>query len=132
MVDDTKPIDKPKKKQKKAYNLNDLFNDDPFSDLMITNNPFERKMDKVNNKEREIERQSSEINSKHQKLMSEPEADAAGTHKIHDYPMIKATLGEFRKDELKLSKDKLRQKNHSTDYLKPDSTISQVTKRRFL
>ena len=67
-----------------------------FADYVITNNPFERKMDKVNNKKREIDIQSSDIDNKHQNIMSEP---VQNEQKIHDYPMIKATLGEFRKDE---------------------------------
>ena len=108
VVDDTKPSPKPIEKPKKVvHTQDDLLNNDPFPEYMITNNPFDRKMDKVNNKKREIDRQSSDIDSKHQKLMSEP---IQNEQKIHDYPMIKATLGEFRKDELKLSKDKLRQK----------------------
>ena len=101
MVDDTK------KKQKVVHTQDDLLNNDPFPDYVITNNPFERKMDKVNNKKREIDIQSSDIDNKHQNIMSE---SVQNEQKIHDYPMIKATLGEFRKDELKLSKDKLRQK----------------------
>ena len=46
-----------------------------------------------------------DIDSKYQNLIS-----PIHEQKIHDYPMIKATLGEFRKNEMKLSKDKLRHK----------------------
>ena len=110
MVDDTKPSPKPVEKPKKVvHTQDDLLNNDPFPEYMITNNPFDRKMDKVNNKKREIDRQSSDIDSKHQKLMSESEADTS-TQKIRFYPKIETTLSEFRKDEIKLSKDKLRQK----------------------
>ena len=42
--------------------------------------------------------------------MSEPQVDTASTQKIRYYPMIKTTLDKFRKDEIKLSNDKLRHK----------------------
>ena len=48
VVDDStpsRPIEKPKKV---VHTQDDLMNDDPFTDLVITNDPFERKMDKVN------------------------------------------------------------------------------------
>ena len=109
VVDDTKPSLKSEKPKKVVHTQDDLLNHDPFTDFVITNDPFERKMDKVNNKKREIDRQSSDIDSKHQKLMSKPEADTS-TQKIRFYPKIETTLSEFRKDEIKLSKDKLRQK----------------------
>ena len=118
-----KPIKKPKKV---VHTQDDLLNNDPFPDYVITNNPFERKMDKVNKKKRGIDKQSFDIDSKYQKLIS-----PIYEQKIHDYPMIKATLSEFRKDELKLRINRGK-KNHSTDYLKLDSRISRVTKRRFL
>ena len=100
----SKPIEKPKKV---VHTQDELLNYDPFPDYVITNDPFERKMIKVNNKKREIDRQSSDIDNKHQKLMSQP---VQNEQKIHDYSMIKATLGKFRKDELRLSNDKLRAK----------------------
>ena len=56
-------------------------------------------MVKVNNKKRDIEEKSFNIDSKYQKLMSKPE-------KIHDYPMIKTTLKELRKDEFRFSSNK--------------------------
>ena len=110
VVDDTKPSPKPIEKPKKVvHTQDDLLNNDPFPDFVITNNPFERKMDKVNNKKRGIDEQSFDIDSKYQKLMSEPEADTS-TQKIRYYPKIETTLGEFRKDEMKFSNDKLKQK----------------------
>ena len=96
-----------KKPKKVVHTHDDLTNDDPFPNFIIKNDPFERTMDKVNNKKRDIDRQSLDIDNKHQKLMSEP---VQNEQKIHDYPMIKTTLGEFRKDEMKMSNDKLRHK----------------------
>ena len=90
-----------------VHTQDDLMNDDLFPNFIIKNDPFERTMDKVNNKKRDIDRQSLDIDNKHQKLMSEP---VQNEQKIHDYPMIKTTLGEFRKDEMKMSNDKLRHK----------------------
>ena len=70
-------------------------------------------MIKVNNKKRDIDEQSINIDSKYQNLMSKPvqvAKDAESTQKIRDYPMIKASIDSFRKDEIKLSKDKMRNK----------------------
>ena len=68
VVDDTKPSpkpsEKPKKKQKVVYNHDNLFDDDPFLDFVITNDPFERKMVKFNNKKRDIDEQSINIDKK--------------------------------------------------------------------
>ena len=105
VVDDTKPSLKSERPKKVVHTQDELLNYDPFPDYVITNNPFDRKMDKVNNKKRGIDEQSFDIDSKYQNLIS-----PIHEQKNHDYPMIKATLGEFRKDELKLRKDKSRQK----------------------
>ena len=43
VVDDTKQIDKPKKKQKKVYNHDNLFDDNPFRE-----SPFDKTLRKVN------------------------------------------------------------------------------------
>ena len=61
-----------KKPKKVVHTQDDLMNDDPFPNFIIKNDPFERTMDKVNNKKRDIDRQSLDIDNKHQKLMSEP------------------------------------------------------------
>ena len=62
--------DKPKKKQKKVYNHDNLFDDDPFPDFVVTNDPFERMMIKAANKDRDINKQSSDINSRYQNMIS--------------------------------------------------------------
>ena len=53
VVDDYKPV--PKNKQNKVYNHDNLFNDDPFLDFTVTNDPFEKRMKKINRLSREIE-----------------------------------------------------------------------------
>ena len=120
VVDDTKypkPIDKPKKKQKKAYNHDNLFNDNQFPDFVVTSDPFERTMIKVNNKKRDVDEQTFNINSKYQNLMSKTNQSVNDTkntqkctQKIRDYPMIKVKLDDFRRSEIKLSMDKNRAK----------------------
>ena len=102
VVDDTKPNDKPKKKQKKVYNHDNLFNDNPFPDFAVTSDPFERMMIKANNKDIDINEQSFNIDSRYQNLMSN-QNDTVSTQKIRDYPMIETSLSSLRKDELKRS-----------------------------
>ena len=60
VVDDTKKTKKPK--QQKVYNHGNLFNDDPFPEFVVTNNPFENRMIKATNKGRDINEQTSYIN----------------------------------------------------------------------
>ena len=105
-----KQMDKPEKKQKTAYNLDNLFEDEPFPDFVIKNDPFERTMIKLNNKRRDINEQSFNIDSKYQNLKSNRVDDSVNTQNIRDYPMIAATLDDFRKSEIKLSTDKNRAK----------------------
>ena len=100
VVDDTKS-----NKPKKVYNHDNLFDDDPFPDFVVTNDPFEKMMIKVNNKDRDINEQSFNIDSRYQNLMSK-QNDTVSTQKIRDYPMIKTSLSSLRKDELKRSTNK--------------------------
>jgi len=102
VVDDTKPIDKPKKKQKEVYNHDNLFDGDPFPDFFVTNDPFKRMMIKATTKDREINKQSFNIESRYQNLISN-QNDKVSTQKIHDYPLIKTSLSSLRKEELKRS-----------------------------
>lgn len=90
---------KPKKKQKKVYNHDNLFNDNPFPNLVITNDPIERTMKKVIKQDKNINEQTALINDKYSKLVTKEK-------KVHNYPIIKATLDQYRKDEMKLSNDK--------------------------
>ena len=69
MVDDTKKTKKPKQ-QKKVYNHGTLFNDDPFPEFVVTNDPFENRMIKATNKGRDINEQTSYINKKYKSIMS--------------------------------------------------------------
>jgi len=90
---------KPNKKQKVVYNHDNLFDDDLFPDFAVTSDPFERTMKKVNKHNKNIDKQTSSINDKYSKLVTDEK-------KVTHYPMIKATLDEFRKEELKRSNDK--------------------------
>ena len=69
VVDDTKKNKKPKQ-QKKVYNHGNLFNDDPFPEFVVTNNPFENRMIKATNKGRDINEQTSYIDKKYKSIMS--------------------------------------------------------------
>ena len=101
VVNDTKKTNKPKK-QKVVYNHDNLFDNDPFPDFAVTSDPFQRTMIKATNKDRDINEQSSNINSRYQNLISS-QNDTVSTQKIRDYPMIKTSLLSLRKDELKRS-----------------------------
>ena len=68
VVDDTKPIDKPIKKQKKAFNHDILLNDDPFPDFVITNDPFEKTMNKVHKSNKRIKSIDDKITEKYNAL----------------------------------------------------------------
>lgn len=70
VVDDTKQIDKPKIKQKKVYNHDNLFNDNPFPNLVVTNDPIKRTMKKVNKQDKNINEQTALINDKYSKLVT--------------------------------------------------------------
>ena len=91
--------EKPKKKQKVVYNHDNLFDDNPFPDFAVTHDPFERTMKKVNKQDKNINEQTSLINDRYSKLVTDEK-------KVTHYPMIKATLDEFRKEEIKRSNDK--------------------------
>ena len=69
VVDDTKKNKKPKQ-QKKVYNHGNLFNDDPFPEFVVTNDPFENRMIKATNKGRDINEQTSYIDKKYKSIMS--------------------------------------------------------------
>ena len=90
---------KPKKKQKVVYNHDNLFDNDLFPDFTVTSDPIERMMKKVNKQDKNINEQTSLINDRHSKLVTDEK-------KVTHYPMIKATLDEFRKEELRRSNDK--------------------------
>ena len=68
VVDDTKKTNK--SKQQKVYNHGNLFNDDPFPEFVVTNDPFENRMIKATNKGRYINEQTSYINKKYKSIMS--------------------------------------------------------------
>ena len=59
-----------KSKQQKVYNHGNLFNDDPFPEFVVTNDPFENRMIKATNKGRYINEQTSYIDKKYKSIMS--------------------------------------------------------------
>ena len=69
VVYDTKKTKKPKQ-QKKVYNHGNPFNDDPFPEFVVTNDPFENRMIKATNKGRDINEQTSYIDKKYKSIMS--------------------------------------------------------------
>ena len=132
VVDDTKPSPKSERREK-VVTQDDLLDNDEFPDFVITSDPFERKIDNVNNKKRDIDRQSLDIDSKHQNLMSEPvqvahKNDTSSTQKIRHYPKIKTTLDEFRKDEMKMSTDKTRR--HTSFINLFETRLNKITGNR--
>ena len=68
VVDDTRKTNK--SKQQKVYNHGNLFNDDPFPEFVVTNDPFENRMIKATNKGRYINEQTSYIDKKYKSIMS--------------------------------------------------------------
>ena len=68
VVDDTKKTNK--SKQQKVYNHGNLFNDDPFPEFVVTNDPFENRMIKATNKGRYINERTSYIDKKYKSIMS--------------------------------------------------------------
>ena len=88
---------KPNKKQKVVYNHDNLFDNDLFPD--VTSDPIERMMKKVIKRDKNINEQTSLINDRYSKLVTDE-------RKVTHYPMIRATLDEFRRDEVRRSNDK--------------------------
>ena len=87
---------KQEKPKKKVYNHDNLFDNDLFME-----SPIERMMKKVNKQDKKINEQTSSINDRYSKLFTDEK-------KVTHYPMIRATLDEFRKEEIRRSNDKNR------------------------
>ena len=99
---------KPNKEQKVVYNHDNLFDNDPFQDFTVTSDPFERTMKKVIKQDKNINAQTLSINDKYSKLLTNEK-------KVTHYPMIKATLDEFRREEIRRSNDKNRRSKSFVD-----------------
>ena len=94
-----KPV-KPKKviremkvKPKLNYNLEDLFDDDPFPDFkpVVTNDPFDKEMNKVRRMERKLNKMDETIENKYQSLQT--------GNVVITYPKIDVSMNKFRKEE---------------------------------
>jgi len=79
-------------------------------EIIVDKKPKKKqKVIKVNEKKRDIDGQSFNIDSKYQNLMSETDQrvdDTVSTQKIRDYPMTEKTLGDFRRSEMRMSTEK--------------------------
>ena len=87
---------KQEKPKKKVYNHDNLFDNDLFME-----SPIERMMKKVKQQDKNINEQTSSINDRYSKLFTDEK-------KVTHYPMIRASLDEFRKEEIRRSNDKNR------------------------
>ena len=65
--------------------------------------PFPTLRKNVKQMAKEYEEKNAEIDEKYNKLITKPK-------KVYDYPMIKATLQQYRMEEIKLSNDSKRSK----------------------
>ena len=76
----------------------------PLNDNVSPSDRYNRKMKKVKEFGEELDQQISQIDDKYQKFK------LLQNENVMDYPIIKTTLDDFRKEEIRLSKDKKRAK----------------------
>ena len=103
---------KPKKvevkpKKQVPFNLENLFDEDPFPEYVVTNDPFERTMSKINRQNKKIDKKSALLDEEYTKVVKNDK-------EIYRYPMREASLDQYRKEELKSTTyDKKRFKSFS-------------------
>ena len=90
---------KPKKvevkpKKQVSFNLENLFDEDPFPEYVVTNDPFERTMSKINRQNKKIDKKSALLDEEYTKVVKNDK-------EIYRYPMREASLDQYRKEELK-------------------------------
>lgn len=95
---------KPKKidimpKKKVVYNHENLFDKDLFPDYVVTNDPFERTISKVNRRNKKIDEKSALLDVEYTKVVKNDK-------EIYRYPMREASLDQYRREELKSADDK--------------------------
>ena len=88
-----------KQKKKVVYNHENLFDEDPFPDYVVTNDPFERTMSKVNRRNKKIDKKSALLDVEYTKVVKNDK-------EIYRYPMREASLDQYRREELKSADDK--------------------------
>ena len=67
-----KPVEPKIKQTKVNYNLEHLFDDDPFPDFkpVVTNDPFDKEMNKVRRMERKMNKMNETIENKYESLQT--------------------------------------------------------------
>ena len=90
---------KPKKvevkpKKQVSFNLENLFDEDPFPEYVVINDPFERTMSKINRQNKKIDKKSALLDEEYTKVVKNDK-------EIYRYPMREASLDQYRKEELK-------------------------------
>ena len=92
------------RKNKVFFNHDNLFDGDPFPDFVITNDPFERRMTRLNKLSEKTDEQTRSVEKKYNDSMK-PVQD---NRDIRNYPLIDTSLYEIREDEIRLSSNKKR------------------------
>ena len=85
------------RKPNKVYNHGDLLNDDPLQDFTVTNDPFERTMNKIRKLNKRTKAVGDAITDRYDTLMKTNED-------VIVYPKMNVSLNKFRKEEAKLTK----------------------------
>ena len=93
--DEPKKVDKPKK-EKKAFNLENLFEDDPFPKYVIKEDPLDETMNKVKSMNIKIRAKIDKITKKFKKVMK-PKPD------ILIYPKENVSINKSRKEEARMT-----------------------------
>lgn len=86
-------------KKKVVYNHENLFDKDPFPDYVVTNDPFERTISKVNRRNKKLDEKSALLDVEYTKVVKNDK-------EIYRYPMREASLDQYRREELKSADDK--------------------------
>ena len=90
---------KPKKvevkpKKQVSFNLENLFDEDPFPEYVVPNDPFERTVSKINRQNKKIDKKSALLDEEYTKVVKNDK-------EIYRYAMREASLDQYRKEELK-------------------------------
>lgn len=85
--------------------MDNLFEDDPFPDFIIEDNPFEQVMKNVNKSSKSIKSENDKITKRYKRL-TKSKAD------VLIYPKENVSLNKFRKEEAKLT-ESMRKKGSS-------------------
>ena len=97
-VKPTKITRERKVKPKLNYNLEDLFDDDPFPDFkpVVTNDPFDEEMNKVRRMERKMNKMNESVENKYKSLQT--------GNVVITYPKTNVSWNKFRREENRFTK----------------------------